>query len=72
MFLIVIDARSKWLEVIPMSSTTTHRTFEELREIFSRFDLPNHLVSDNDPPTDCNRVSGVFEIKWSQKHFDGT
>ena len=65
MFLIVINAHSEWLEVIPMSTTTTHRTIEELRDVFSRFGLPNHLVSDNEPPTDCNSVLGVFEIKWS-------
>ena len=49
MFFIVIDTRSKWLEVIPMSLTTAHRIIAELRDIFSRFGLPNQLVSDNVP-----------------------
>ena len=49
MFLIVIDTHSKWLEVIPRSTTTTHCTIEELRDIFSKFGLPNQLVRDNGP-----------------------
>ena len=34
MFLIVIDAFSKWLEVVVMNSTTTVRTIHKLGVIF--------------------------------------
>lgn len=47
MFFIVVDAHSKWPEVAVMKSTTAEKTIEELRSIFSRFGLPNQLVSDN-------------------------
>lgn len=49
MFLVVIDAHSKWPEVVTMKSTSSERTIEELRSIFSRFGLPQQLVSDNGP-----------------------
>ena len=49
MFLIVIYPHSEWLEVVLMSTTSTHHIIEELRDIFSRFGLPNQLVSDNGP-----------------------
>ena len=49
MFLIVVDARSKWLEVFAMKSTTAERTVDVLRTIFARNGLPEHLISDNGP-----------------------
>ena len=47
MFLIVVDAHSKWPEVIEMSTTSSGRTIEVLRQLFARFGLPEQLVSDN-------------------------
>jgi hypothetical protein len=49
MFLVVVDAYSKWPEVIPVQSTTSEATIEVLRVIFSRYGLPPQLVSDNGP-----------------------
>ncbi|CAH8629145.1 unnamed protein product [Dicrocoelium dendriticum] len=46
-FLIVVDAHSKWPEVIPMVRTTAAATVSALRQIFSRFGVPHTLVSDN-------------------------
>ena len=46
-FLIVVDAYSKWLEVIPMSSTTAERTITELRKLFATHGLPTQVVTDN-------------------------
>ncbi|XP_076301806.1 uncharacterized protein LOC143219883 [Lasioglossum baleicum] len=48
MFMIVIDAYSKWPEVIDMKTNTrTESTIEKFKKIFSCFGLPNHLVTDN-------------------------
>lgn len=49
MLLIATDAHSKWPEVQVMSSTTTSKTIEVLRELFTRYGLPEQLVSDNGP-----------------------
>ena len=49
MFFIVVDAHSKWPEVVTMSTTTSHTTIEALRSMFARFGLPEQLVSDNGP-----------------------
>lgn len=49
MFLEVVDAHSKWPEGAVMKSTFSAKTIEELRSIFSRFGLPQQLVSDNGP-----------------------
>ena len=49
MFLVVIDSHSKWLEVIPMQHSTTYKTIEALRNLFSSYGLPQQIVSDNGP-----------------------
>ncbi len=49
MFLIVIDAYSKWIEAHPMPSITSARTAETLRSIFATHGIPAVLVSDNGP-----------------------
>ena len=49
MFMVVVDAHSKWPEVHLMSSTTTSKTIQVLRGLFSRYGLPEVLVSDNGP-----------------------
>ncbi|XP_055906626.1 uncharacterized protein K02A2.6-like [Eupeodes corollae] len=46
-FLILVDALSKWPEIVVTKSITTQRTLEILSEIFSRFGLPKTIVSDN-------------------------
>jgi hypothetical protein len=46
-FLIVIDAHSKWLEVLPVSNTSSAVTINALQMIFATHGLPNSLVSDN-------------------------
>lgn len=49
MFLVAVDAHSKWPEVAIMRSITTGKTIEKLGEMFSRFGTPVQLISDNGP-----------------------
>ncbi|XP_062401725.1 LOW QUALITY PROTEIN: uncharacterized protein K02A2.6-like [Sardina pilchardus] len=49
MFLIVIDAYSKWIEAHPMQAITSTATIEKLRSIFATHGIPAVLVSDNGP-----------------------
>lgn len=49
MYLVVVDAHSKWPEVCVMESTTSTKTIQVLRGLFSRYGLPEVLVSDNGP-----------------------
>ena len=41
------DAHSKWIEVFPMTSATALTTVQHLRQLFSRFGIPDSIVSDN-------------------------
>ncbi|XP_030586939.1 uncharacterized protein K02A2.6-like [Archocentrus centrarchus] len=47
MFLIVVDAHSKWPEIFPVKQATAASTVSILRALFARTGLPQQLVSDN-------------------------
>ena len=47
MFLLIVDAHSKWLDIYPVKTATSQATIERLRQSFSVFGLPKMLVSDN-------------------------
>jgi hypothetical protein len=49
MYLVIVDAFSKWPEVMQMSSATASATIASLRQIFARLGLPSCVVSDNGP-----------------------
>ena len=49
MFLIAVDAHSKWPEVVEMKTTTAAQTIVVLRKMLSAYGLPEQLVSDNGP-----------------------
>ena len=62
MFLVVIDAYSKWPEVVEMSTgpsgVSAARTIEELRRIFTVHGLPHQIVRIMIP------ACSVFETEW--------
>ena len=49
MFLVYVDAHSKYAGVIPMKSTSWEKTIDCLLVLFAQFGLPKQLVSDNGP-----------------------
>ena len=73
-FLIVVDAHSKWPEVVKMKTTTAATTIQELRKLFSTFRLPEQSVSDNGPQFVSSEVAqflksnGVKYIKSAPYH----
>ncbi|XP_046404731.1 uncharacterized protein K02A2.6-like [Ischnura elegans] len=50
LYLVIVDAHSKWLEVEEVSSTSANQTITKLSALFARFGLPQQIVSDNGPP----------------------
>jgi hypothetical protein len=73
-FLVVVDAHSKWAEVIEMSSTTSSKTIVELRKLFSAYGLPEQIVSDNGPQFVAEefatflKLNGIRHIRCSPYH----
>lgn len=47
MYLILVDAYSRWPEIMHMMKTDSASTIEKLKEVFARYGLPDTLISDN-------------------------
>ena len=45
----MVDAHSKWAEVVEMPQTSTTRTITVLRQLFATHRIPEQIVTDNDP-----------------------
>lgn len=67
MFLVLVDAYSKWLEAHVMSSITAPVTTETLRGIFATHGLPDMIVTDNGP-TFTSEVFKEFMVKNGIRH----
>ena len=73
-YLLVVDAHSKWPEIIEMNSTTAQRTIAELRKMFAAHGLPQQLVSDNGPQFISDefatfmKMNGVKHIRCAPYH----
>jgi len=50
MYLIVTDSFSKWSEIFELSKADSHNTIQKLKETFSRYGLPDTIVTDNGTP----------------------
>ena len=74
MFLILIDAHSKWMEVHMTRSSTSLVTIEKMRSSFATLGLPEQLVTDNGPSFTSGefrqfmRNNGVHHITTSPYH----
>ena len=74
MFLLLVDAHSKWPEVVPMNTTTSMKTIECLRTIFASYGLPEQLISDNGPQFisqefhDFVQANGIQHIRTAPYH----
>ena len=70
MYLILIDAHSKWIEVHITTSATSSVTIEKMQSTFATFGIPETLVTDNG----TNFTSAEFEefLKSNGIHHTGT
>ena len=49
MFLILVDANTKWVDIHVVNSTSAEVTIEKMRATFATLGLPQILVTDNGP-----------------------
>ena len=74
MYFLLVDAHSKWPEIHEMSSTTTQKTIDILRSLFSSYGLPEQLASDNGPQFTSSefesfmKMNGIKHIRTSPYH----
>lgn len=68
-FLILVYAYSKWLEVKIVSPLSSKTTIEHLPEIFSRFEFPMVVVSDNGTAYTSMEFKHFMETNGIQHKF---
>ena len=74
MFFVIVDAHSKWAEVIEKKSTTAAATITELKRLFATYGLPEQVVTDNGPQFSASEFStflksnGVKHIRCVPYH----
>ena len=74
MYLVLIDAHSKWIELEPVESTTTKISVEKLGKSLSTHGIPEKLVSDNGSVftsqefTDFVKSNGIDHIITAPYH----
>ena len=74
MFMLLVDAHSKWPEILEMTSTTADSTIATLRRVFAAFGLPEQLVTDNGPQfvsrefADFVQGNGIKHIRTAPYH----
>ena len=74
MFLIMVDAQSKWIEAHIMSNITAPTTIDKLRAVFAVHGLPDTLVTDNGTSftselfTEFMQQNGIHHIQTAPFH----
>ena len=74
MYVIVVDAHSKWPEIYEMSQTTSTKTITVLRHLFASYGLPEQVVSDNGPQFVSDefatflKANGVKHVRCAPYH----
>ncbi len=62
LFLVVVDATSRWLEIELMTSTTSGKTIDVgLQKLFARYGIPAQLVSDHGSQFTSEEFQQVFK-----------
>ena len=64
MWFILVDAFTKWPEVVQLSTTTAPKTITVSRIIFSRMGIPNQIVTHNGPQFTATE----FQEQWYQSY----
>ncbi|XP_029202927.2 uncharacterized protein K02A2.6-like [Acropora millepora] len=68
LYFILVDAHSRWPEIFYMPrSTSATSTITMLRELFAKYDIPVHCVSDNGPQFRSEEFTRFFK-KNGVKH----
>ena len=66
-YFLIVDYLSKWVEIYPMSTTTSSETISKLKGFFSNFGIAVEVVTDGGPQFVSHEFS-LFSKKFGFKH----
>ena len=66
MFLVTVDAHSKWIEADVVDSATSTGTIRKLRQMFATHGIPEIIVSDNGSVFTSKEFQQFAQMKWYQ------
>ena len=66
-YLLLVDYFSRYIEVVKLSSTTSGTIISVLKGIFSRYGIPERLISDNGPQF-ASREMKIFSVSYGFEH----
>ena len=67
MYLLAVDYFSRYPEVVKLTSTTSQSAINALKSLFSRYGIPEEVVSDNGPQYDSHEFA-AFAKSYSFCH----
>lgn len=67
--LTVVDFATKWVEAIPLKSTTSDHVAEALTTIFTRLGIPSEILSDRGPQFVSDLMSHVMRLMGIKQVF---
>ena len=74
MYIVIMDAYSKYLDIVPMVHATTKGVLYVLRQNFATFGLPEHLGTDNGSQLTREefahflKMNGIHHIRTAPGH----
>ncbi|PIO77458.1 hypothetical protein TELCIR_00441 [Teladorsagia circumcincta] len=63
-YLILVDAYSKWPEIVQMSSISSTATIQVMKDIFAKFGNPTTLVTDNGTQFTSSQATDKLNAFW--------
>ena len=66
-YLLLVDYFSRYIEVVKLSATTSGAIISVLKAIFSRYSIPERLISDNGPQF-ASREMKIFSVSYGFEH----
>lgn len=72
MYLVIVDAYSKWPEAVVMSNITAQKTIQFFKSIFIRYGYPLHLVTDNGPTWTSSEFKNFCKLVGIKQSFTPT
>ena len=66
-YLLLVDYFSRFIEVVKLTSTTSTTIISVLKIIFSRYGIPERLISDNGPQF-VSREMKAFSVSYGSVH----